>query len=282
MSRFPAVLTPSRFPRDTIETSAQRMTFTGAIGALCMRPLRAIIRICVALRIHPNTLTLIGYLINVAAAFALGYGHFVWAGVIIVIANIFDMIDGKVAHELQLKSQFGAFWDSTLDRLSDLALLTGLIYLYSKLGSGDYVMVTTLTLIFSIMTSYARARAESLIEKCKVGFMERPERIVLLMIGAFTNRMAAVLWVILVLSIIAVWNRIYYTFLVLNRKPMPTREGVRGFFNRAFFWTDERATLAYDLWVIAILAFVWLTPPGWIGDPTASGPGLIGLLASRL
>ena len=282
MSRFPAVPTPSRLPTGTIEPTAQRTTFTGVIGALCMRPLRAIISLCVALRIHPNTLTLIGYLINVAAAFALGYGHFIWAGVIIVIANIFDMIDGKVAHELQLQSQFGAFWDSTLDRLSDLALLTGLIYLYSKLGSGSYVMVAALALIFSIMTSYARARAESLIQKCKVGFMERPERIVLLMIGAFTNRMAAVLWVILVLSIIAVWNRIYYTFLVLNRKPMPTREGVRGFFNRAFFWTDERATLAYDLWVIAILAFVWLTPPAWIGDPTASGPGLIGILASRL
>ena len=77
------------------------MTFTGAIGAACMYPLRMIIRACVALRIHPNTLTLIGYLINVAAAFALGYGHFVWAGLIIVIANIFDMIDGKVAHETQ-------------------------------------------------------------------------------------------------------------------------------------------------------------------------------------
>ena len=163
-----------------------------------MFPLRAIIAFCVALRVHPNTLTLIGYLINVAAAFALGYGHFVRAGVIIVIANIFDMIDGKVAHELQLQSQFGAFWDSTLDRLSDLALLTGLIFLYSKLGRSDYVMVAALTLIFSIMTSYARARAESLVEKCKVGFMERPERIVLFMIGAFTNRMAGVLWVILV------------------------------------------------------------------------------------
>jgi CDP-diacylglycerol--glycerol-3-phosphate 3-phosphatidyltransferase len=269
------VPTPSRLPTDTIEPPEHRITFTGAIGALCMRPLRAIIRICVALRIHPNTLTLIGYLINVAAAFALGYGHFVWAGVIIVIANIFDMIDGKVAHELQLKSQFGAFWDSTLDRLSDLALLTGLIYLYSKLGSGDYVMVTTLTLIFSIMTSYARARAESLIEKCKVGFMERPERIVLLMLGAFTNRMAAVLWVILVLSILAVANRIYYTYLVLNRRPMPSRNGARGFFNRALFWTDDRATLAYDLWVIAILAFIWLTPPQWIGDPRPPGWGAL-------
>jgi CDP-diacylglycerol--glycerol-3-phosphate 3-phosphatidyltransferase len=220
-------------------------------------------------------------LINVAAAWALGYQHFIAAGVIMIVANIFDFIDGKVAHELQLQSQFGAFWDSTLDRFSDLALLTGLIFLYSKLGRSDYVMVAALTLIFSIMTSYARARAESLVQKCKVGFMERPERIVLFMIGAFTNRMAAVLWVILVLSIIAVTDRIIYTYLVLNRRPMPSRLGAKGFFNRAFFWTDERATLAYDVWVIAILAFVWLTPPDWLGDPTAGGPGLIGIIGSR-
>jgi CDP-diacylglycerol--glycerol-3-phosphate 3-phosphatidyltransferase len=256
------------------------MTFTGAVGAACTYPLQAIIRLCVALRIHPNTLTFIGYLINVAAAFALGWGHFRWALLIILVANIFDMIDGKVAHELHLETKFGAFWDSTLDRFSDLALLTGLIFLYSKLGRSDYVMVAALTLIFSIMTSYARARAESLVKKCKVGFMERPERIVLLIIGAGTNRMAGVLWVILVGSILAVWNRIYYTYLVLSEKPMPSREGVAGFFNRAFFWTDERATIPYDLWVIAILSFVWLTPPDWIGDPTASGPGLIGLIAS--
>src|SRR3990172_1263324 len=128
------------------------------------------------------------------------------------------------------------------------------------------------------MTSYARARAESLVEKCKVGFMERPERIVLFMIGAFTNRMGAVLWVILLLSILAVANRIYYTYLALNGLSMPSKDGVRGWFNRAFFWTNERATLPYDLWVIAILAFVWLTPPDWLGDPTASGPGLLGLL----
>jgi phosphatidylglycerophosphate synthase len=201
------------------------------------------------------------------------------ATVIMLVANIFDFIDGKVAYILNLQSQFGAFWDSTLDRFSDLALLTGLIFLYSKLGRSDYVMVAALALIFSIMTSYARARAESLVEKCKVGFMERPERIVLFMIGASTNRMAAVLWVVLVLSILAVWNRIYYTYLVLNNRPMPSKDGVAGVFNRAFFWTDDRATVPYDLWVIAILAFVWLTPPGWLGDPTASGPGLLGLIA---
>jgi CDP-diacylglycerol---glycerol-3-phosphate 3-phosphatidyltransferase len=258
-----------------------RTTFTGLIGTVCMFPLRAIINACVALRIHPNVLTLIGVIINIAAAWALGLGRFMLAFVIMMIANIFDFIDGKVAHLLQLQSEFGAFWDSTLDRFSDLALLTGLIFLYSSLGRTDYVMVAALALIFSIMTSYARARAESLVTKCKVGFMERPERIVLFMIGAVTYRMAGVLWVILALSILTVANRIYYTYLALNHLPMPSRAGLAGAFNRAFFWTDERATLPYDLWVIAILSFVWLTPPEWLNDPTASGPGLIGLIASR-
>src|ERR687895_796257 len=217
------------------------MTFTGFIGTVCMFPMRAIIRASVALGIHPNTLTLIGLLINVAAAWALGRDHFVLAGVIMIVGNIFDFIDGKVAHITGTQSQFGAFWDSTLDRFSDIALFLGLIYLYANLRRTDYVMVASLAMMFSIMTSYARARAESLVEKCKVGFMERPERIVLFMIGAFTDRMAAVLWVILALSILAVANRIYYTFLALNNRRMPSREGLRGVVNRAFFWTDERA-----------------------------------------
>ena len=275
--------TPSPFPasnrhRFPAQKPRGRLTFTGIIGAVCWFPLNAIIKLCVKLRIHPNLLTLIGVLINVAAGVALAARRFVLAGVVMIVANIFDFIDGKVAHQLHLESRFGAFWDSTLDRFSDLALLTGLIFLYSKLGRSDYVLVAALTLIFSIMTSYARARAESLIEKCKVGFMERPERIVLFMIGAFTNRMAAVLWVILVLSVLAVANRIYLTYLVLNKKPMPTHEGLRGAFNRAFFWTDERTTIPYDLWVIAILAFVWVTPPDWLADPIAQGQGLLAWL----
>ena len=144
------------------------------------------------------------------------------------------------------------------------------------------MLIAALTLIFSIMTSYARARAESLVEKCKVGFMERPERIVLFMIGAFTNRMAGVLWVILVLSILAVANRIYYTYLALNGLPMPRREGVAGVLWRAFFWTDERTTIPYDAWVIAILAFVWLTPPAWLGDPMAHDAGLVAWIVGHV
>jgi CDP-diacylglycerol--glycerol-3-phosphate 3-phosphatidyltransferase len=192
------------------------MSFTGIIGRICMFPLRAIIATSVALRIHPNVLTFVGVLINVAAACALGLGRFVLAGVIMIVANIFDFIDGKVAVQLNAVSAFGGFWDSVIDRFSDIALFIGLIFLYSQQGRTDYVMITALAMMFAVMTSYTRARAESLIPKCKVGFMERPERIVLFMIGAFTNRMAAVLWVILVLSIFTVADRIILTYRELR------------------------------------------------------------------
>ena len=204
------------FPTSGTANYNKRMTFTGFIGTVCMFPLRAIINASVALGIHPNVLTLIGVLINIVAAIALGSGRFVLGGVIMIAASIFDFIDGKVAHISGKQSQFGAFWDSTLDRFSDLILFLGLIHLYSNLRRTDYVMIAALAAIFSIMISYARARAESLIDKCKVGFMERPERIVLFWIGAFTNRMAAVMWVILVLSIFTVADRIILTYRELR------------------------------------------------------------------
>ena len=263
------------------------MTFTGAIGAVCMFPLRLIINACVALRIHPNLLTFVGVLINVYAAYELAYGRFVSSGVIMIVGNIFDFIDGKVAQESNTISEFGGFWDSVIDRFSDLALFVGLIYLYSSMGRTDYVMVSAIALTFSIMTSYTRARAESLITKCKVGFMERPERIVLFMIGAFTNRMAGILWVILILSVLTVADRVFYTWRELNARgkaPAPKRGNqspltipARMIWN-ALFWTHDRATWQYDVMVAAILAFVWLTPPDWISDPMASGNGLLGWL----
>jgi CDP-diacylglycerol--glycerol-3-phosphate 3-phosphatidyltransferase len=258
------------------------VTITGAIGAVCNLPLRLIIAACVRLRIHPNLLTFTGVLISVAAGWQLALGHFRTAGFIMVCANIFDFIDGKVATEMGAVSKFGGFWDSVIDRFSDLALSVGLICLYASLGRTDYVLITSIAMVFATMTSYARARAESLIPRCKVGFMERPERIVLFMIGAFTNRMAAVMWVIGVLSIVTVLNRIQYTYLELTGRPQPRRGGLTGLFVRAFYWTDERTTVPYDLWVLAILAFVWITPPTWLGDPMApTGQGVLQWLMSR-
>ena len=262
------------------------MTFTGLIGKICMFPLRAIIGACVALRIHPNILTFVGVLINSWAAVHLANGQFVTAGFIMIVANIFDFIDGKVAQQTGLISKFGGFWDSVIDRFSDIALFIGLIYLYSSMGRTDYALIASLAMMFALMTSYTRARAESLIAKCKVGFMERPERIVLFMIGAFTNRMAGVMWVILVLSVFSVADRVILTYRVLERLPERPPVVVRSplparMLWNAFFWTFERATWQYDVMVIAILAFVWLTPPAWIGDPVASGDGPIGWLLAR-
>jgi len=263
------------------------MTFTGLIGKICMFPLRAIISACVALRIHPNILTFVGVLINAWAAVHLARGEFITAGFIIVVANIFDFIDGKVAIETGLISKFGGFWDSVIDRISDIVLFIGLVYLYSSMGRTDYALIASLAMMFALMTSYTRARAESLIQKCKVGFMERPERIVLFMIGAFTNRMAAVLWVILVLSVFSVADRVILTYRVLERgteerpavitrSPLPVRMLWNG-----FFWTFERATWQYDVMVIVILGFVWLIPPDWLNDPVAHGGGPIAWLLRR-
>ena len=187
-----------------------------------------------------------------------------------IVANIFDFIDGKVAHESQAVSEFGGFWDSVIDRFSDISLFIGLIYLYSDLRRTDYVMITALAMMFAIMTSYTRARAESLIKKCKVGFMERPERIVLFMIGAFTNRMAAVH--VGDPGAVDLHRRgPHHPHLPRaarnprghRMKPTPLALPLRVLWN-AFYWTYERATWQYDVMVIAILAFVWLTPPDWL------------------
>jgi CDP-diacylglycerol---glycerol-3-phosphate 3-phosphatidyltransferase len=263
-------------PAQAEAPSPGHTTFTGFIGKACYYPLRGIIAVCVALRISPNVLTFVGMMVNITAAVLLGFGIFRTAGFVMLAANIFDFIDGKVARERNRETAFGGFWDSVMDRFSDITLFIGLIHLYANKGRTDYVIITALAMMFSVMTSYTRARAESIIDKCKVGFMERPERIVLFMIGAFTYRMAAVLWVILILSIVTVADRILYTWRVLNgvkdgKKSLPVL-----ILWRAFFWTDERATWQYDLWVIAILAFTWLTPPAWIADPMTSGHGLIG------
>ena len=245
------------------------MTFTGAIGATVSFPLRLIIAACVRLKIHPNVLTFVGVIPAAAAGWALAMGHFFTAGIIMVAASVFDFIDGKVAQETGLTSTFGAFWDSVIDRFSDLAISVGLICFYASLGRVDLVLLTSLTTVFATMTSYIRARAESLVKKCKVGFMERPERVVLFMIGAFTNRMVNVLWIIGVLSVVTVINRIQYTYLELNNRPQPRRDGPGRLFVRAFYWNEPRTTVPYDIWVIVILAFAWLVPPEWLGDPMA-------------
>ncbi len=188
------------------------MTYTRAIGVGCKWVLDRIVRSLALARINPNVLTFIGLLINVVAAALFGYGRFLAAGLVIILAGIFDMVDGRVARATNTVSLFGGFFDSVLDRYSDLALYFGLLVYYARINREFYVVLTAVVMTGSVMVSYARARAENTIPSCKVGFMERPERIVLVIIGALFNRMAAVLWVIAVLSNITVIHRIRYTY----------------------------------------------------------------------
>jgi CDP-diacylglycerol--glycerol-3-phosphate 3-phosphatidyltransferase len=188
------------------------MSFTGTIGSGFGKVLSALVRWLTLSGIHPNVLTLIGLVVNGVAAWILARGEFLYGGLIILSAAVFDLTDGAVARSANKVTRFGAFLDSVMDRYSDLILLTGLLVHYARIERFSYIVLTAVVMTGTVLVSYSRARAENLIPKCKVGFMERPERIVLLIIGALFNRMAPVLWVMAVLSNLTVVHRIVHTW----------------------------------------------------------------------
>jgi CDP-diacylglycerol--glycerol-3-phosphate 3-phosphatidyltransferase len=198
------------------------ITWTRAFGAGCGVILQVIVNGLALTRISPNVLTFIGLLINTAAAILFGFGNqhnyvsmFLYAGLVIIGAGIFDMVDGRVARQTQQVTVFGAFFDSVIDRYSDVVLFFGLLVFYARGNRLFYVFLAAFVMVTSLMVSYTRARAEALIGKCKVGFMERPERVVLIIIGALFERwdaMAPVLWILAVISTITVIHRILYTY----------------------------------------------------------------------
>ncbi len=185
------------------------------IGAGGQFILRGIVRALGVLHVKPNHLTFLGFVMSIVTAYVFSTGRFRWAGVFLIITGLFDMVDGMVARTMNKVTPFGAFFDSIMDRYSDLILYLGLIIWYGSQDRMNYVVLVGIVMMGSVLTSYARARAECLIPKCKVGFLERPERIVLLIIGAFYF-MDPVLWVIAVLSNWTVIHRILYTRSVIR------------------------------------------------------------------
>ncbi len=188
------------------------MTYTRLIGLAFGTAVDAIVRALALSRIHPNVLTFLGLVINIFGASLFAYGKFRWAALVVVVAGLFDMVDGRVARQTNQVTRFGGFFDSVVDRYSDLALLMGLLVYYANINRAFYIILTAIVMTGSVMVSYTRARAECFISKCKVGFLERPERIVLIIIGALFDRMAAVLWVIALLSTVTVVHRMFYTW----------------------------------------------------------------------
>ena len=169
------------------------------------------------LNIRPNHLTFLGFVASILTAIVYARGRFILAGGILIIAGLFDMVDGMVARTARAETPFGAFFDSVMDRYSDLIMYLGLMIHYGNQDRLNYVVLVGVAMIGSVLISYTRARAESLIESCKVGFLERPERIVLLIIGSFYY-MDPVLWVIAVLANWTVIHRILHTRTQIRAK----------------------------------------------------------------
>lgn len=204
--------------------------FGASIGRGAQRIINAMVRGLAYGHINPNILTVIGVAINVGCGLLFGFGHFFWAGIILIVANLFDMLDGQVARLTGRVTSFGGFLDSSLDRLSDMVVFLGLMVFYARdtqFHSTLNVFLAGAGMMGSVMVSYTSARAESLIPKCDVGFLRRPERVVLLIIGALTthpfsqnpflNRMPAVLWVLAIGSYWTFAHRMYHTWREVNR-----------------------------------------------------------------
>lgn len=210
-----------------------------AIGAGGKRIIDAIVRGLARSRINPNVLTFLGLLMNIGCGVLFGYGMFFKAGLLMILANIFDMFDGQVARLRGRVTRFGAFFDSVIDRYSDIIVFVGIMVFYARNTGGHSTLLVALTglaLVGSVMISYSRARAESLDIACKVGFLERPERVVLLIIGSLTevdvvspflHKMPQVLWVLAVLSHWTVVHRIYHTWRELRETDRAAVEAVQ-------------------------------------------------------
>ncbi|HTK37653.1 MAG TPA: CDP-alcohol phosphatidyltransferase family protein [Pyrinomonadaceae bacterium] len=202
-----------------------------SIGRGAMRIINAMVRGLASLGVHPNILTTVGVCINIGCGVLFGFGYFFWAGIVLIVANLFDMLDGNVARLTGNVTKFGSFLDSSLDRLSDMVVFLGIMVFYAGNSQQHSLLNVTLAgigLMGSVMVSYTTARSEGLGVGAHVGFLQRPERVVLLIIGAlstwdwhslnyFANRMPEVLWVLAIGSVWTMVHRMHFIWVEFRR-----------------------------------------------------------------
>jgi CDP-diacylglycerol--glycerol-3-phosphate 3-phosphatidyltransferase len=186
--------------------------------------------------VHPNVLSIVGFILSIIAGIIYSTGNFFWAAWVVVLAGTCDTLDGQIARATNKNSSFGAFFDSTLDRYSDMFLFLGLAYHFAggrKIilieGSriqGDpspwVVIIIILAIVGSFMVSYTRARAEGLGIECKKGMMQRPERITLLIIGSLLGSLPKIgpflmICTLIILALSSNITAMYRIFFVRNR-----------------------------------------------------------------
>ena len=165
------------------------------------------------LGITPNGLTYSGFALTIVTALVLATGAFRWGGVLLLLAALFDMLDGAVARFTKQMSTFGAFLDSTLDRYSESVTFLALAYFFSHSTSTRTELVLIMfILVGSLMVSYTKARAEALQVECKAGWLQRPERIIILVIGLIVGWLAPILWLLAIFTNFTALQRIYEVY----------------------------------------------------------------------
>ncbi len=172
------------------------------------------------LGVHPNTITILGLVLQVGVGVLFGLGHVELGGWLLLVVAPIDALDGALARALGKQSRFGAFLDSTLDRLSDAALILGLVVHYLRQGASVTVVLLLISLVAAIMVSYTRARAESLGFSCKVGLLTRLERIALIGVLSAVGLPGVMVWALAVLSVFTVLQRILHVYAA-SRKERP-------------------------------------------------------------
>ena len=162
--------------------------------------------------ITPNQITAIGLIISLGSGIVFGFGKIPWAGILLLFSGLFDLLDGAYSRSSGQATRFGAFWDSTIDRYSDLAVMGGITIYFAQSGQLFYVLLSVITTAGFVMISYTKARAENIIKACTVGLMERPERILVLSAGSIINRLKPTMWILAILCHQTAVHRIWFTY----------------------------------------------------------------------
>jgi CDP-diacylglycerol--glycerol-3-phosphate 3-phosphatidyltransferase len=178
---------------------------------LAYRITNPIVRILSKSGITPNVLTFINLILNIAAAYVIATGHFLLGGVLVLVSGLFDLLDGALARFTKQTTKFGAILDSTVDRISEAAILFGLLIWYvPQEGTNLKIIFIFIVLIGSFLVSYIRARAEGLGWQCQVGLFTRAERVIVLAIGLLINQIFIALCVLAVFIFITIVQRLVY------------------------------------------------------------------------
>ena len=185
---------------------------TRSIGRYIVWPVDRLAALIAPTGIPPNVITWSALICNFWAGVLFAAGRFATAGGLVILAGLCDLLDGPVARLQGRVSIFGAFLDSILDRYADLILFLGLLVYYATVNRFLYTILAGAAMAGSVMVSYARARAESLVPTSDIGFFERPERLALMILGALFNRMPVAIWILAIGPNITVIHRILHTW----------------------------------------------------------------------